>query len=101
MTYGIGKIGRRFLAIMGIKYNDHYFAPDTIFSRLSNEEDRNKFKDSVFNPNFYSRAATEIMGKIFTPAEQEKLKVLMAELAKKDNALAANASSEIKKIINK
>src|SRR6185312_4243277 len=101
MTYNIRIIGYKFL-LFSIKVefeHDEYFNPGTIFEILTKEK-REKYKKSIYNPNFYSRAADEIMKKIFTPGEQEKLQNLIAELKNKEASLIASASSKVEEIMN-
>src|SRR5688572_5602036 len=100
MNYEIAIIGYRFLGIMKMKYNTEFFAPGTVFESLVPGK-KIEFEESMFNPNFYSRAADEIMKIIFTPDALEKLIKLIAELEEKDSALVVTANSEIREIINK
>ncbi|CAI2189862.1 9462_t:CDS:2, partial [Funneliformis geosporum] len=99
MSYKIGTIGQRFLLMMEVDYNQNYFNPSTMFENLSGNK-KNLFQDSLFNPNFYLRAADEIMEKIFTPDEKNRLQELIVELKEKEASLIASASSKVSKIMN-
>lgn len=99
MTYNVGVIGQKFLAIMEVKYNWEYYKPGAILESLSGNKKEN-FKDSIFNPNFYLRAADEIMKKIFTSDEKNRLQELIAELKEEEASLIAGASSKVSKTIN-
>ncbi|CAI2198214.1 4685_t:CDS:2, partial [Funneliformis geosporum] len=67
---------------------------------FTEKKDQEAFKISIFNSNFYSRAAGEIMEKIFTSDEKEKLKNLIEGLEKEENSLIVSARSEVSKTIN-
>ncbi|CAI2187791.1 6754_t:CDS:2, partial [Funneliformis geosporum] len=100
MTYEVGKIGIKFLWIMQITWNINRENPNAALNIL-NPDDTNSFYYSVFNKNFYPRAAAEIYGKLFTPEEQTKLQELMAELEKEEASLIQNANSKVSETMKK
>lgn len=99
MKYSIGIIGQQFLLSLGVRFNDKNFDPGAILKGLSPKEEES-FKYSIYNSNFYSRAAGEIMKEIFTPDENEKLKKLIEEFENQESSLISKASSKVDKIMN-
>lgn len=96
--YKIGENGRRFLEVMEVEYNSKPYNPNAVLEDISGG--RESFRNSVFNSNFYLRAANEIMEKIFTSDEKEKLQDLIKVLEEKNAPLVASASSKVSEIMN-
>jgi hypothetical protein len=99
MPYKINEMGYIFLKIMEIEFNFDLQDPNAILDFI--KRDKGEFRCSVYNPNFYPRAAKEIMDKLFTSDEQKKLKTLMTELKEAEVSLITNASSAVEEIMNK
>jgi hypothetical protein len=91
-NFEIDRIAYKFLKIMGVEIN---FTPDVLLlNKLPS------FQNSVFNPDFPSRVATELTAKVFTQSKQKRISWLIEELRKENPSLIERAHAKTKQKVS-
>ncbi|KLL02533.1 MAG: hypothetical protein MRERC_1c143 [Mycoplasmataceae bacterium RC_NB112A] len=110
-NYKISEMGQKFLAVMEIKRNykdlrdpsikDFADLTKSYDDKLDKQNVKESFYFSVWNPHHHPRMAKEITEKLFTSTEESKLRELLEDLKKEDDALITSANSEVRATIER